>query len=89
MRGSNRDQGHLNRGARGGSAAKLFMDEMLGVLESLNGRAEEIGTRLEQIKIRMRELWKEDKDGREAAAEASPPRMWKRPSQASEGRSRY
>jgi hypothetical protein len=64
------------------------MDDMLGILDSLDERAEEIGTRLEQIEIKMRELWKEDKDGREAAAEASPPRMRKRPSQASEGRSR-
>jgi hypothetical protein len=43
---------------------------------------------LEQIEVRMRELWKEDEEGREALAEASPPRIGERPTQVGGGRSR-
>jgi hypothetical protein len=35
---------------------QLSTDEMLGILDLLEGRVEAIGTRLEQIKFRMREL---------------------------------
>lgn len=71
-----------------GRQQQLPMDKMLGVLDSLDKRAEERGMRLEQIKARMRELYKEDEEGREALEEASPPEIQRRPTQVGEGRSR-
>ncbi len=42
------------------------MEEMLKILVLLDERAEAIGTRLEQIEVRMGELWREDEAGKKA-----------------------
>jgi hypothetical protein len=67
---------------------QLPMDEMLNALNSLDERADKIGTLLEQIEARMKELRKEEEEEKEAMVGTSLSKARMSPSQAGGGRSR-
>jgi hypothetical protein len=48
---------------------------MLRILDLLDERADAIGKRLEQIKTRMGELWREDEAGKTVLAGVTPTRI--------------
>jgi hypothetical protein len=60
-------------------------DGMLKILDLLDERAKAIGTRLEQIEVRMEKLKRKDEEGRKALAETVPGRIRLKPGSAMVG----